>query len=67
MGSSNMDISEILEVLKNNYQKFGEDNLPFDLVERCYDIQKRYLFEKDRVKTTQKMKIIVEQFVDSEK
>ena len=62
-----MEISEILEVLKNSHQKFGEGALPFDLVEKCYDIQKRYLFEKDRVKTTQQMKIIIEQFVDNEK
>lgn len=54
-----------IDVMKNVHTKIEAD-IPFKIVEQCYDIEKKFLFEKDPNKSLNMLKQIVETYVDEQ-
>ena len=54
-----------IAILKEIHDKMGKD-IPFNLVEQCYETEKKFLFEKDPTKSLVMLKQIVETFIDNE-
>ena len=54
-----------ITILKEIHGKVDTE-VPFKLVEECYETEKKFLFEKDPTKSLAMLKQIVETYVDNE-
>jgi len=54
-----------LSVIKEIYQK-KKSIVSFNLISKCYEIQKKYLFEKDRNIPMDKIKVLIATEVNKE-
>ncbi len=54
-----------IEVMRDVHKK-NKAEIPFKLVEQCYETEKKFLFEKDGIKSLAMLKQIVETYVDDE-
>jgi len=54
-----------IDVMKNVHKEIGTD-IPFKIVEKCYEVEKQFLFEKDASKSLNMMKQIVETHIDDQ-
>lgn len=61
----NSDEDRVLPVLKASHER-DETNIPFSLVQKCYETQKNFMFEKDLGKPMDVTKKLVEEYVDLE-
>jgi len=59
------DEDRALPVLKAIHGEI-ESDIPFSLVQKCYEIQKNFMFEKDLGKPMDVTKKLIEEYVDSE-
>jgi hypothetical protein len=59
------DEDRALPVMKASHEKM-ETDIPFSLVQKCYETQKNFMFEKDHSKPMDVTKKFVEEYVDSE-
>jgi len=54
-----------MDVLSRIQQKIATE-IPLDLIKKCYETEKNFIFEKDRNKPMEILKQLVEQYVESE-
>ena len=54
-----------IDVMQKVHEQLGTD-IPFKLVEKCYEVEKKFLFEKDANKSLNMMKQIVEAHIDDQ-
>ncbi|MCB9980242.1 MAG: hypothetical protein H6863_03780 [Rhodospirillales bacterium] len=59
------DEDRALPVIKATHEQM-ETDIPFSLVQKCYETQKSFMFEKDLGKPMDVTKKLVEEYVDSE-
>lgn len=55
----------ILAVLEETHRASNAD-IPFFLIERAYEVEKKFLFEKERVKAMEMLKKIAEDYAESD-
>lgn len=55
----------ILKVLEETHRQSASE-LPFFLIQRAYEVQKNFLFEKDRNKPMEMLKQIAEDYAENE-
>ena len=60
-----MTEDKAIEAMREVHKAKGTD-IPFTLVKQCYEIEKKFLFEKDASKSQSMMKQIVESHIDNQ-
>ena len=59
------DKDPIIVILKKLHNE-SDKKVPFILLSKCYEIEKSYIFEKDRTKPMNLIKQIIEDYIDGQ-
>lgn len=57
------DKDPIISILKEIHSQVSYD-IPFNLLMKCYEIEKSFIFEKDRTKPMSSIKQIIEDYIN---